>query len=397
MERKPFPASRDLVYDCAMEDPVYLDHNATTPLLPAVVDAMLPYLREHFGNPSSAHPYGRRAREAVDRARAQVASLLACSADEVVFTSGGTEASNLAIHGTLAARPTRRHVVTTAAEHPATAATLAALVPTGVYVDTVGVDGDGRVDAQAVGAALRDATALVTVIHGQNETGVLQPVAAIARAARKRGVVSHVDAAQSAGKVDVRVDVLGCDLMTVVGHKLYGPKGVGALYVRAGTPLAPFARGAGHERGMRPGTENVASLVGFGVACEVAAKELDAAAARSLALRGRLWGLLREAIPGVALNGHPIERLPNTLSVRFPRVSGNALLAAAPDVAASTGSACHAGVEAAPGAIVAMGVPASEAIGTVRLTTGRHNSEADIVRAADALIAAWRSLVTAGD
>lgn len=380
----------------AAMDPVYLDHNATTPLLPAVVDAMLPYLREHFGNPSSAHAYGRRAREAVDRARAQVAALLACAPEEVVFTSGGTEASNLAIHGTLRRKRTHRHVVTTAAEHPATAATLAALVPEGVRLTAVDVDAYGRVDAAEVAAALCDDTALVTVIHGQNETGSLQPVAAIAGAARARGVVTHVDAAQSAGKVDVRVDVLGCDLMTVVGHKLYGPKGVGALYVRAGTALVPFARGAGHERGLRPGTENVASLVGFGVACEVAAKELDATAARSLALRERLWALLREGVPGVALNGHPTERLPNTLSARFPRVSGNALLAAATEVAASTGSACHAGGESAPTAVVAMGVPAAEALGTVRLTTGRHNTEADIDRAAASLVAAWRALVTAG-
>jgi len=377
-------------------DPVYLDHNATTPLLPAVVDAMLPYLREHFGNPSSAHPYGRRAREAVDRARAQVATLLGCAPEEVVFTSGGTEASNLAIHGTLAARRTHRHVVTTAAEHPATTATLAALVHEGARLTTVDVDAYGRVDAAEVAAALRDDTALVTVIHGQNETGSLQPVAAIARAARARAILSHVDAAQSAGKVDVRVDVLGCDLMTVVGHKLYGPKGVGALYVRAGTSLTPFARGAGHERGLRPGTENVASLVGFGVACEVAAKELEATAARSLALRERLWALLREGVPGIALNGHPAERLPNTLSVRFPRVSGNALLAAATEVAASTGSACHAGGESAPAAVVAMGVPAAEALGTVRLTTGRHNAEVGIDRAAASLVAAWRALVTAG-
>ncbi len=358
-----------------MEDPVYLDHNATTPLLPAVVDAMLPYLREHFGNPSSAHPYGRRAREAVERARAQVAALLGCAPAEVVFTSGGTEASNLAIRGALGARPTRRHVVTTAAEHPATAATLAGLAAEGVAVTAVPVGPDGRVEPAAMAAALRDDTALVTIIHGQNETGVLQPVAAVAAAARARDVASHVDAAQSAGKVDVRVDALGCDLLTVVGHKLYGPKGVGALYVRAGVALTPFARGAGHERGLRPGTENVASLVGFGVACEAAARELDAVAARSLALRERLWARLRAAVPGVALNGHPTERLPNTLSVRFPRVTGNALLARASEVAASTGSACHAGEDQAPAAIVALGVAPEEAVGTVRLTTGRHNTE----------------------
>jgi cysteine desulfurase len=378
----------------APDDPVYLDHNATTPLLPEVVDAMLPYLREHFGNPSSAHAYGRRAREGVDRARAQVASLLGCSPDEIVFTSGGTEASNLAIRGTLGAHPARRHVVTTAAEHPATTATLAAL--DGVAVTSVPVGPDGRVDGSAMGDALRDDTALVTMIHGQNETGVLQPVAEVARRAKARGVAVHVDAAQSAGKVDVRVDALGCDLMTVVGHKLYGPKGVGALYVRAGTALVPFARGAGHERGLRPGTENVASLVGFGAACAAAARDLAASSAHALAMRERLWARLREAVPGAAINGHPTERLPNTLSVRLPGVSGDAVLARCPDVAASTGSACHAGETRAPGAVLALGVAPEEAIGTLRLTTGRRNTAEDVDRAAASLAAAWRALVTAG-
>lgn len=378
------------------DDPVYLDHNATTPLLPEVVDAMIPYLREHFGNPSSAHVYGRRARAAVDRARAEVASLLGCSPDEVVFTSGGTEASNLAIRGSLGARPERRGVVTTAAEHPATAATLAGLAAEGVKVTTVPVRADGRVDPVAFGAAIGEGTGLVTVIHGQNETGVIQPVEAIARAARARGAAVHVDAAQSAGKVDVRVDALGCDLLTLVGHKLYGPKGVGALFVRAGTALTPFMRGAGHERGLRPGTESVASLVGLGVACAAAARDLAAVGRHTRTMRDRLWAGLCAEIAGVALNGHPEERLPNTLSVRFPRVSGDALLARADAVAASTGSACHAGETRAPAAIVALGVPEAEARGTVRLTTGRHTTAGDIDRATASLVAAWRSLVTAG-
>lgn len=377
-------------------DPIYLDHNATTPILPEVLDAMLPYLREHFGNPSSAHAYGRRAREAVANARAQVALLLGCSPAEVVFTSGGTEANNLAIRGVVRAHPTRRHVVTTNVEHPATAATLAALSREAVAVSTVPVCGDGRVDPHTVLAALRDDTALVTMIHGQNETGVLQPVVDVAREARARGVVTHVDAAQSAGKVDVRVDGLGCDLLSLVSHKLYGPKGVGALYVREGTAMEPVLHGAGHERGLRPGTENVASLVGFGVACALAARDLAAVSAHMRTLRERLWGRLQEAIPGAEINGHPTERLPNTLSVRLPGVAGDALLARCPDLAASTGSACHAGQAHPPAAVVALGVSPAEALGTLRLSVGRHTTEDDVDRAVAFITAAWRALVTPG-
>jgi cysteine desulfurase len=374
------------------EQPIYLDHNATTPLLPEVVDAMLPFLREHFGNPSSGHAYGRRAREAVAQARAQVAALLGATPEEVLFTSGGTEASNLAIRGVTEARPERRHVVTSVIEHPATLEPCAWLERHGWRVSRLGVDASGRVRVEDAAAALTDDTALVTLMHANNETGVLQPVAEVARRARARGVVVHTDAAQSLGKVPGDGEALGVDLLTVAGHKLYAPKGVGALYVRRGTPLAPFLLGAGHERGMRPGTENVASIVGLGVACEVARRDLDAVAARVRALRDRLWGLLRQRVPGLALNGDVEARLPNTLNVRFPGVSGTVLLAATPEVAASTGSACHAGHETASSVILAMGVPASEAVGSVRLTLGRTTTEAEVERAAASLAQAWESL-----
>ena len=371
------------------DSPVYLDHNATTPLLPEVVDAMLPYLRTHFGNPSSGHAYGREAKKAVERARAGVATLLACDASEIVFTSGGTESNNLAIRGVLEARPERRHVVTSAIEHPAVAAPCAWLEARGVAVTRVGVDADGRVSPAAVAGSLRDDTALVTVMHANNETGVVQDVAAIARAARERGALVHTDAAQSAGKIPVHVGPLGVDLLTLAGHKLYAPKGVGALYVRRGTLLRPFALGAGHERGLRPGTENVASIVGLGVACARAAQDLDAESARQRALRDGLWERLRAAVPGLALNGHPAERLPNTLNVRFPRASGTAVLDGAPDVAASTGSACHSGHEEASPVVLAMGVDAVSALGSVRLTLGRGTTRDDVARAAEALAAAW--------
>ena len=370
---------------------IYLDHNATTPVLPEVLEAMLPYLGERFGNPSSSHAFGRAAREGVERARGQLAALLSCAPGEIVFTSGGTEANNLAIRGAAEARPERRHVVTSAIEHPAVAVPCAWLERHGWRVSRVGVDAFGRVRAAAVAEALVPDTALVTVMHANNETGVLQPIAAIAEAARERGALVHTDAAQSVGKVAVDVRRLGVDLLTVAGHKLYAPKGVGALYVREGTPLVPFVLGAGHERGLRPGTENVASIVGLGAAAERARLDLAAERQRVGRLRVELWERLRAAVPGLALNGHPEERLPNTLSVRFPGVSGSAVLAAAPDVAASTGSACHDGHESAPAVVVAMGVPAAEALGTVRLSLGRATTAADVEQAARALADAWRA------
>ncbi|HTJ83981.1 MAG TPA: cysteine desulfurase family protein [Polyangiaceae bacterium] len=372
-------------------DPIYLDHNATTPLLPEVVDAMLPFLREHFGNPSSDHVYGARARRAVGDAREQVAALLGCEPDEIVFTSGGTEANNLAIRGVAEAGPARRHFVTTTIEHPATARPLDWLESRGHRVRRIGVDASGVARLDVAGEAIDEDTLLVTVMASNNETGVLQPIAALAQLARAKGALVHTDAAQSVGKVAVRVRDLDVDLCSIAGHKLYAPKGVGALYVRRGTPLAPFALGAGHERGLRPGTENVASLVGLGVACAVAHRDLEATSAKLVARRDRLWAELRRLVPGLALNGHPEHRLPNTLNVRFPGASGLAVLAAAPEIAASTGSACHAGHEQASAVIVAMGISEREALGSVRLSVGRATTDDDVDRAASALARAWRT------
>jgi cysteine desulfurase len=373
------------------EIPVYLDHNATTPILPAVVDAMLPYLREHFGNPSSGHVYGRRARDAVARARSQVAALLGCDDDEVLFTSGGTEANNLAIRGVVEARSDRCHVVTTAIEHPATEQPCAWLQRHGMRVTRIGVDVDGRARVEEARAAIDATTALVSVMHSNNETGVLQPIAEFARLAHAAGAILHTDAAQSAGKVPLDVRELGVDLLSVAGHKLYAPKGVGALYVRRGTPMVPFVLGAGHERGLRPGTENVAAIVGLGMACEIAASDMETVAARVCALRDDLWQRLESAVPGLMLNGHCTLRLPNTLNVRFPRVSGNTILAGAPEVAASTGSACHAAGERASAVMLAMGVAPDEAIGSVRLTLGRGTTPVDIAMTASALVRSWRN------
>jgi cysteine desulfurase len=372
-------------------NPIYLDHNATTSLLPEVVDAMLPYLREHFGNPSSRHIYGRRAHDAIERARCAVAALIGGHADEIIFTSGGTEANNLAIRGT-AARSPRRRVVTSTVEHPATLGPVAWLERQGWDVVRIGVDGSGCARVRELDVAITPATALVTLMHSNNETGVLQPVGEAVRFARRAGACVHTDAAQSVGKVPIDVRAMDVDLLSIAGHKLYGPKGVGALYLRRGTVLEALTLGAGHERGLRPGTENVASIVGFGTACAMAQSDLDEQRARVRALRDRLWEKLAHAIPHLALNGDVENRLPNTLNVRFPRVSGEALLAATPEIAASTGSACHDGDESASAVLLAMGIPAEAALGSIRLTLGRSTNESAVDRAAIALGRAWREL-----
>jgi cysteine desulfurase len=377
-------------------DPIYLDHNATTPLLPEVVESMLPYLHRHFGNPSSNHAYGREARAGVERAREQVASLLSCRPDEVFFTSGGTEANNLAIRGVTEAVARRRHVVTTTIEHPATAHPCRYLGAHGWRVDHVPVDASCRLSLDELGSRIDGATALVTVIHANNETGTLQPIAAIAALAHRHGAYLHADAAQSVGKLEVNVDTLGVDLLSIAGHKLNAPKGVGALYVRRGTPIQPFTRGAGHEHGLRPGTENVASLVALGVACESAARSLVSRTAHLGSLRDRLWQLLAAEIPGLARNGHETEQLPNTLSVRFPRVRGTAVLDAAPEIAASTGSACHEGHESASSVLLATGLGAEEALETVRLSVGTVTTADEIERAGAALVRAWRVVSSGG-
>jgi len=373
-------------------DPIYLDHNATTPLLPEVVEAMLPYLREHFGNPSSGHVYGIHARNAVARARDQVSAALGCDADEILFTSGGTEANNLGIRGVMESGE-RSGVVTTTIEHPGTTRPCAWLEEHGRRVTRIGVDVDGRTRLDEAGDVIGRDTALVTVMHSNNETGVLQPVAELGRLAHAAGARIHTDAAQSVGKVPFRVRDLDVDLASVAGHKLYAPKGVGALYIKRGTPLSPLVLGAGHERGLRPGTENVASIVGLGVACEMVTRDLEIAAARMRVLRDLLWERLASGVPGLALNGHRDLRLPNTLNVRFPRASGTSLLEGAPEVAASTGSACHEGNESASAVILAMGVKPEDAVGSVRLTLGRSTTEDDVRRAAESLVRAWRRLI----
>lgn len=373
------------------EQPIYLDHNATTPLLPEVVEAMLPFLKDHHGNPSSGHPYGARARAAVDAAREQVAGLLGCSPAEIVFTSGGTEANNLAIRG-VAAASSRRRLVTSAVEHPATAEPCAHLQRQGWAVTLIPVDGDGVVDLGRAPDAADDDLALLTVILAQNEVGTLQPLPRLAAWAHERGALVHTDAAQAVGKIPVRVDELGVDLLSVAGHKLYGPKGIGALYLRRGTRLEPVLRGAGQERGLRPGTEDVASIVGLGAATAAAGRDLATEAERQRGLRDRLWESLQAVLPGIRRNGHPDDALPNTLNVSFPGVVGSAILDATPEIAAATGSACHEGDPVPSPVLRAMGLDAATALGAIRLSLGRGTTPSQVEAAAGALITAFRRL-----
>ena len=325
-------------------DPIYLDYNATTPLDPSVSEVIRPFLEGMFGNPSSMHAYGSLAARAVITARNQVASLLNGHPDEVVFTAGGTESNNYAIKGVAyACRDRGNHIITTAIEHPAVIEVCRFLETTGFEVTCVGVDSCGIVDPDEIRRAIRPQTILVSVMHANNETGSIQPITEISRITRDSGILLHTDAAQSVGKIPVDVGELGVDLLSVAGHKLYAPKGVGALYIRRGVKLTKLLHGANHEAGRRAGTENVIGIVGLGKAAELVGSWQLAV------LRDRLFDGIREAIPEVRLNGHPELRLPNTLSLGFPGVEAAMLLQAMYGIAASAGAACHAGEEGALG------------------------------------------------
>lgn len=377
-----------------MRDPIYLDYNATTPVAPEVLDAMLPWLRDQFGNPSSTHPWGRRAAQAVAKARHQVADLIGAQPQEIVFTGCATEANNLALLGVARALGTaRRHLVISAIEHPAVMAPAMFLREQGWDVTVVPVDGFGRISLEALEKSLRTETALVSVMHANNEVGTVQPIREIASLTRERGIVLHTDAAQSAGKLPLNIDELGVDLLTLAGHKFYAPKGVGALYVRGGTPIRSVLHGAEQEHGLRPGTENVASIVALGAAAATAKHSFPAVSEHLREMRDHLHQRLLAAIPDLHLNGHPEHRLPNTLHVSFPGVSGRALLGEAADaVAASVGSACHSEHDAVSGVLAAMGADAVRAAGAVRLSVGRGTTVDEVERAAEALVCAWQQM-----
>lgn len=377
-----------------LTEPIYLDHNATTPVAPEVLDAMLPWLRGEYGNPSSSHPYGQRAARAIAAARGQVAELIGANAQEIVFTGCATEANNLALLGVARALGTgKRHLVVSAVEHPAVMAPALVLRDQGWALTVLPVDAFGRISPDQLANALRPDTALVSVMHANNEVGTLQPIAELAGITCPRGILLHTDAAQSVGKLLVNVDALGVDLLTIAGHKFSAPKGVGALYIRTGTPIQSILHGADQEHGLRPGTENVALIVAMGAAAALASATLPGLSDRLRSLRDRLHAQLEAGVPELRLNGDPEHRLPNTLHVSFPGVSGRTLLSTVSDtVAASVGSACHSEQDAVSGVLAAMGLGAVRASGAVRLSVGRGTQPEDIDLAAAALVAAWNRL-----
>lgn len=374
---------------------IYLDYSSTTPVAPSVYEAMVPFLTEHYGNPSSVHALGRACREAIEDSRSKVAAMLGADPDEIVFTSGGTESNNLAIKGLMLrdAPAMGGHLVISAIEHPAVAEPARYLERLGNDVTVVGVDSQGLVDPDRVAAALRPDTRLVSIMHASNETGVVQPLREIADICHARHVRVHTDAAQTVGKISTNVDELGVDLLSLAAHKCYGPKGIGALYVRRGVRLEPILHGAGHEAGLRAGTENVAQIVGLGQAAKLAFRSLDESVRRLTGLRDRLEAHLRQGLgERMTVNSRQAPRLPNTSSVNFPGITGAELLARVPELCASTGSACHSGVRGMSPTLAAMGLDPDDARGTVRLSVGWFTSEEDIDRAADLLIGAWEAL-----
>jgi len=378
---------------------VYLDHNASTPVHPEVVAEMLPYLTEHYGNPSSVHAFGREAREGLDTGRERVARFLGARPEEIVFTSGGTESDNLAVKGLVAAKGSG-HVITSSIEHHAVLRTAQSLERLGMAVSYLPVDEYGMVDPDDVKRAIRPDTVAISVMHANSEVGTIQPLAAIGALARAHGIPFHVDAVQTFGKVPIDLDGWGIDLLSCSAHKIYGPKGVAALYIRRGTKMVSVQHGGEHERRRRAGTENVPGIVGFGKAVEIRARDMGSEADRVRMLRDRLWEGLRAATPEVRLNGHPTERLPGTLNVAFRHVESESIVLGLDlkGVAVSAGSACTSGNVEPSYVLVAMGVPLDWAMGAVRCSLGRSTTADDIdyvVASARPLIAKLREVVPA--
>ncbi|BBO83799.1 cysteine desulfurase [Desulfosarcina ovata subsp. sediminis] len=373
-----------------MVTPIYLDYNGTTPHDPEVIAAMRPFLETEFGNPSSSHWYGIRPKRAVENARRQVAGLLGCAPKEIFFTSGGTESNNHAIKGMARVLKEKgRHLITTTVEHPAVLEVCRYLEAEGFATTYVDVDETGMVSVDAIKAAIRTDTILISVMHANNEVGTIQPIAAIARLARENGIVMHTDAAQSVGKIETDVQSLNVDLLSVAGHKVYAPKGIGALYVRDGVKPETFCHGAGQEMGWRAGTENVLEIVGLGKACEMADRNLVHATAHLAAMRDRLYRGLREKLADIRVNGHPEQRLPNTLSVSFKGLEANRILEEIGlAVAASAGAACHSDTVQLSHVLEAMRVPMEWAKGTLRFSTGRMTTEAEIDQTIDEVVRA---------
>ncbi|MCX5839236.1 MAG: cysteine desulfurase family protein [Deltaproteobacteria bacterium] len=369
-------------------NPIYLDHSATTPVHPEVLAAMISFFANHFGNPSSIHREGRLAREAVEGARARVAVLIGAAPAEIVFTGGGTEADNLAVLGAaFAQKGGRNHLMTSAIEHHAVENACRHLAGRGFAATFLPVDGEGRVNPDDVRKGITEKTFLISVMHANNEIGTIQPLREIGAIARERGVLFHTDAVQSVGKIPVAVEDLGVDLLSIAGHKIYGPKGTGALYVRKGTELAPITFGGHQEGNLRNGTENVPGIVGFGVACEIALRDLASQMTRLRMLRNLLEERIRAEIPDIRVHGHPRARLPHLLSISFAGVSGESLVRELDlrGIAVSAGSACTAGSTKISHVLAALGMPEALAVGAVRFSLGRDNTEEEIGRAVSIL------------
>jgi cysteine desulfurase len=372
--------------------PIYLDYNATTPIDDEVAEAMIPYLKEHFGNPSSLYLLGINAKNAVEKARKGVADLLNCTPEEIIFTSGGTESNNLALKGVaFANRKKGKHLITSQVEHPAVKEVFRHLETQGFQITYVPVDDTGLINVKALHDAIRPDTVLMSIMHANNEVGTIQPIGELAHIAGRHGIILHTDAAQSAGKIPTDVKKLGVDLLSVAGHKVYAPKGIGALYVRKGIKLEKFVHGAGQERNMRAGTENVLEIVGLGKACEIAKRNREKNMAHMTAMRNRLRDGLIGSVPDIRVNGHLDLLLPNTLSVGFKNMDATFLLSKMEGIYASAGSACHAGSTAISDVLAAMHVPEEYARGTVRFSTGKLTTKEEI----DRVIVTIRSVMQA--
>ena len=375
---------------------IYLDHNASTAVHPEVLQAMLPYFSEHFGNPSSVHAFGRDARDGMETARERIAGFLKVSKDEVVFTSGGTESDNLAIKGIAAAKRSG-HIITSQIEHHAVLRTVQTLEEQGFTATYLPVDGFGMADPGDVKKTLRSDTILVSLMGANSEVGTLQPIREIGRITREAGVPLHVDGVQTVGKVPVDVDALGIDLLSFSGHKIYGPKGIAGLFIRKGTKMASIQHGGEHERRRRAGTENVAGIVGLGKALELRARDMAGEATRVTALRDRLWEGVRARVDEVRLNGHPTERLPGTCNMCFHKIESESIVLGLDlkGIGVSAGSACTSGNVEPSYVLVAMGIPVDWAMGSVRCSLGRENTAEDIdyvVESTGSLVAKLRAL-----
>lgn len=366
-------------------NPIYLDYNASTPVAPTVLDEMLPYLKQKFGNPSSSHSFGVAIKTGIEQARERLAQLLGCSSSEIIFTSGATESNNMVINGIAMTEGTGKHFITSQIEHPAVLAPCRYLEHLGYKVTYLPVDKYGMVAPGDLVKAITPETAFISIMHSNNEVGTIQDIKGLSKIAASQNIPFHTDAAQSVGKVRVQVDDLGVDFLTIAGHKFYAPKGIGALYIRSGRTLEPLMHGAGHERGLRPGTENAAFIVGLGAAAMVAMPLLEVEGKRQIQLGKRLFDGLQRAGLKVHLNGHPEKKLPNTWNISFEGHNAAEVIEVLTGIAVSPGAACHGDTVQASHVLVAMGTDLSLARGAIRFSLGRETTEAEIDRVVELL------------